>query len=171
MPFITENNVDPSQDGKSVFQVHYEALDYAGGEGVSMSAYASALDLKYLSPRFGISVVDAQKYGRPVGFFYQRTENLTSAALIQIGAGGVLLISDGMIQPFAASMEDVLAQDLARMMASGLQWSTGEPYAYSVNGDRGGSGCFIANLTTSNQVVCFAFSTESYQHRYRILIS
>lgn len=171
LPFVTENSTAPSTDGLSEFQVRYESLDYASGDGVSMSGFASALDMKYISPKFGMRVADLQNYGRAVGFLYQRSEPLTSAGLILNGAGSIILISGIMIQPFAASMEDVLAQDLARMFACGLPWSVGEPYIFKVDGREGSEGSFSANITDSDQVVCFAYSTASYQHRYRIQLA
>lgn len=171
LPFVTENNVDPSVDGKSLFQVHYDALDYAGGDGISMSEFAQALGMEYQSPRFGMRIADIDKYGRSVGFIYQRTLDLTSAALIQIGVGAVILTSDVMVHPFAASMEDVIAQDLARMLACSLPWSAGEPFVFKVNGAGGIDGSFVVRMNTTDQIVCFAYSTANHQHRYRILVS
>lgn len=168
LPFIS--NGTGNEDGAG-YQIGYEPLDYDGGAGVSASASATALDLRYSSPRYGMRLDDVEKYGQAIGFLYTRQIELTSAALIHRGNGSVVLFSDYIAQPFTTSMEDAVAEDVACMLASGLPWESGPLWSIRVNGSTETiSGSVIVNLHLSNLVSCFAFSLADHQHRNRLLI-
>lgn len=171
LPFISPDNGHDRNSSSSGYFIRYEPLDYEGGAGVSASPIANALDLKYNSPRYGMRADDVKAYGLSIGYQYAREEELTSAALIHRGNGSIILFSDQMMQPFTTSMEDVVAEDIASMLASGLPWETGALFSYEVTGGANPTiGSFFANLTSSKVLVCYAFSTVDYQHRSRILV-
>ncbi len=171
LPFISSNNVNNLSEAGYTYRIRYESLEYEGGQGVSTSATAAALDLKYASPRYGMVVSDVESYGQAIGYLYLRNTELTSAALIHRGNGSIILMSGIMTQPFTTSMEDVMANDLANMLASGLPWESGDLYLYQVTGGVNSMiGSFIAHLSPSALIACYAFSLNDDQHQYRILI-
>jgi hypothetical protein len=168
LPFIS--NGTGNEDGAG-YRIGYEPLDYDGGTGVSASAAAAALDLRYSSPRYGMRLDDVEKYGQAIGFLYSRQIELTSAALIHRGNGSIVLFSDYIAQPFTTSMEDTVSQDVAYMLASGLPWESGPLWSIRVNGSTETvSGSVIVDLPLTNLVSCFAFSLADHQHRNRLLI-
>ena len=139
--------------------------------GVSASTAASALDMKFVSPRYGMSVSDVEQYGQVIGYLFSRETELTSAALIHRGNGTIILFSDIMEKPFTTSMEDAIASDLANMLMSGLPWASGTLCSQQVTwGIYTVTGSFVTNISSSKLLSCYAFSLADNQHRYRILV-
>lgn len=154
------------------YQIGYEALDYEGGSGVTASLVATAFGFEFVSPRQGMRVSDVENYGQAIGYLYSRGESLTSAAVIHRGNGSIVLLSDAMDQPFTTSMEDAVAKDVVSMIASGLPWASGPLYWTQIEGTGDlAAGSFVATMSPSNLLSCYAFSTADHQHRNRLLIA
>jgi hypothetical protein len=170
LPFISTTGSNGSGTGEG-YSIHYDPLEYKDGQGVQASIAASALDLKYSSPQYGIRVDDVDRYGQEIGFLYIREHQLTSAASIRRGNGSIILFSDVMRQPFTTSMEDSVAYDICTMLVSGLPWLSGQIYSYQTNGGSGTvTGNFTAQVNSSKYLSCYAFSVTDHQHRNKILI-
>ncbi|HEY3419531.1 MAG TPA: hypothetical protein VGK23_03180 [Methanomassiliicoccales archaeon] len=169
LPFISTEN--GGNDSRAPYDIRYETLEYEGGNGVLASASAAGLDMRYLSPKFGMRAGDVEQYGHSIGYLYSRESELTSAALIHRGNGSIVLFSDIMEQPFTTSMEDAVAGDVAKMLVSGLPWESGPLHSIQVNGSQNHiTGSFIVNVSPSSLMSCFAFSLADHQHRNRLLI-
>jgi hypothetical protein len=167
LPFIASN----SSEGGDFYQIRYDPLSYDGGNGVSASPTAAALNFRYLSPTYGMRAGDVQSYGSVIGYLYLRGSELTSAAIIHRGNGSILLFSDVMTQPFTTSMEDAMANDLFRILESGLPWQSG-PMSFSFL--RGGADPVVGTITSSvpphSYLVCYAFSLSEDQHINKVLV-
>jgi hypothetical protein len=170
LPFISTTGSKGSGSGEG-YSINYDPLNYDDGQGVQASIAASALDLKYSSPRNGMRVDDLDRYGQAIGYLYTREHLLTSAALIHRGNGSIILFSDDMRQPFTTSMEDSVSYDICTILVSGLPWLSGQMYLYQTNGGSGTlTGSFIAQVNSSRYLSCYAFSVADHQRRNRVVI-
>jgi hypothetical protein len=116
-------------------------------------------------------ISDVEQYGQSIGHSYSREFELTSTAMIHRGNGSIVIFSDGMTQPFTTSMEDVLAGDVAKILTSGLPWMSGPLFSIRVDGAAVPiTGSFVANMSSSNLLGCYAFSLADHQHRNQLLI-
>jgi hypothetical protein len=116
-------------------------------------------------------VSDVQTYGSAIGYLYQRETELTSAAIIHRGNGSIILFSDVMSQPFTASMEDVMANDLMRIVQSGLPWQSGPiSYLSLMGGADPIKGVIPISVPNSTSLVCYLFSLDDDQHINRVLV-
>ena len=89
----------------------------------------AGLGLRTVAPPMGVVTKDVNSLnGTVLGITYA---NLTTMARIPFGCGAILACGGPLLEPFRASMEDVMAWDLAICLSVGAQWALNCPmYRY-----------------------------------------
>ncbi|MDH7508766.1 MAG: hypothetical protein QHH00_05130 [Methanomassiliicoccales archaeon] len=160
IPFLArESNSGVDEEG--FLGIRFYPLDFLGGECVTPSSVAEALDFKFTAPIMGIDVADVEHYGgRVIGYYYERDRVLVSAALFHIGDGALIAFSGPVSAPYLTSAEDVIATDIARIVVSQLQWISGPIVFESAEGRLGEiSGVLHATFEDPQFVSVLAIST------------
>ncbi len=91
-------------------------------------SFANALGLRTLYSVNGLSVADVLSYSGKVLGHTSSDGKLTTTATVPMGNGRVLVMGGPIEAPFLASMEDVYAWDLARLLQTGAPWVSGPVY-------------------------------------------
>ncbi len=97
------------------------AYDGTASEG----SLAHSLGLRTVYPVRGLSVDDVLSRSGVVLGHISTDGALTTTATVPMGNGRVLAMGGPIEHPFLASMEDVYAWDMARLLESGAPWASG----------------------------------------------
>ena len=101
---------------------------YAVDEQNAEGSLAHDIGLRVVYPSYGMVVADVQSQSGTVLGHTSADGTLTTAAVVPMGEGRVLIMGGPIESPFLASMEDVFAWDLARLLEAGALWVTGPIY-------------------------------------------
>lgn len=101
----------------------------------------AGLGSRTVAPPMGVVSQDAHSLnGTVLGITYG---NLTTMARVPFGNGAILACGGPLLEPFRASMEDVMAWDLAICLTIGAQWALDGPlYRYIEVPSEGSQGTF-----------------------------
>ncbi len=173
LPFLAKVSGGEWVGPDEFLRLRYHPLAFSGGEGMQPSTAASALSLENVAPIAGIDVEDVEAYGGTViGYHYQRERDLASAALFRIGNGTLIAFAGPISAPFVTTAEDVIAADIARVVACGLQWISGPIFWQTESaGQNAIAGVLSATFESAEIVSVFAFTNDDFQAAHSIRIA
>ncbi|MBC7108495.1 MAG: hypothetical protein H5T41_06895 [Methanomassiliicoccales archaeon] len=137
IPFLAKES-EGGVNEEGFLGLRFYPLDFLGGDRMTPSSVAEALDFRFIAPIMGIDVADVEHYGGMViGYYYERNRVLTSAALFHIGDGALIVFSSPISVPYITSAEDAIASDIAKIVVSQLQWISGPIVFENAKGEPG----------------------------------
>ncbi|HNU35327.1 MAG TPA: hypothetical protein PKJ15_01910 [Methanomassiliicoccales archaeon] len=102
--------------------------NYSYDGGTVEGSFAHDTGLRTVYPVHGLSVADVLSYPGTVLGHTAADGKLTTTATVPMGKGRLLIMGGPIEHPFLASMEDVYAWDLARLLEAGAPWVAGPIY-------------------------------------------
>lgn len=159
-PFMYSMNDTGSPN--ATLRLDLVALDYDGGRGMSATPMAKALGLRYVAPEYAFRLMDLEAIGgKSIGYQFERDGNvLTTAGIVPMGYGSILMLSGNLGPPPLATDEEVVAWDIMKILLMNVPWWSGNmKYATgsTASGDLADS--IVMELSGSEYVCCGVVST------------
>ena len=163
IPFAFQDQAEKDSYGREGIVLGYLFQTYDSGSSVESSAYTDAYGLQYWAPYTLLRNADVlANNGTLIGFNYPAKGGMSTIASIPIGNGTVLAFSGSMSPTFRINGEDVVAEDLAKLLMGGAAYATAEPVYISLDLGKEGTTGSLVIVPSGSHLVALAFTNDKY---------